>query len=157
MYNSAVEWLSEHWFDLLQTTGIVGSLLLATYTTRRDERARRVGNSIVINGQYQELQKELIRHPQLKHVFAENADVERESVSIEEEAYVKMVIGQLSTVYRAMRHGEFVTLEGLQKDVREFFALPVPKAVWDKFKPFQDQKFVEFVENSWALKPSIRQ
>lgn len=147
-----MEWLSDHWFDLLQTGGIVGSLLLAAYTTRRDERARRVGNSIVINGHYQEIQRELIRNPQLKRVFDQNVDVKREAVSIEEEAFVKMTIGQLSTVYRAMKHGEFVALDGLQKDVQGFFGLPVPKFVWEKFKVFQDRKFVLFVEDSLELK-----
>lgn len=44
----------------------------------------------------------------------------------------------------------FVKLEGMQKDIKAFFSLPIPKAVWEQVKPFQDEDFVEFVENSLA-------
>jgi len=50
-----VFWFQDHWFDLLQTVGIIGSLLLAAYTTRKDERARRIGNSIAISEQYRQI------------------------------------------------------------------------------------------------------
>lgn len=142
------DWVASHWFDLLQTVGIVGSLLAAAYTTWRDERARRIGNSIAINEQYQGIQKELIRHPQLKRVFDQDADIKKDPVSVEEEAFVKMTIGQLSTVYRAMKHGEFVSLDGLQKDIQGFFVLPIPNAVWIKFRSVQDRRFVTLVEKS---------
>jgi hypothetical protein len=34
----AVNWILEHWFDLLQTVGIVGGLLFTAYAVRKDER-----------------------------------------------------------------------------------------------------------------------
>jgi hypothetical protein len=37
-------WLGQHWFDLLQSGGIVGGLLVAAYAARKDEQARKVGN-----------------------------------------------------------------------------------------------------------------
>jgi hypothetical protein len=148
---------SEHWFDLVQTIGIIGGLLATAYTIRRDERARRVGNSIAINGQYQEIQRALIHHPQLKRIFDPKADVRKEPVSIEEEAFVKMIIGQLSTVYRAMQHGEFVTLQGLKKDVQGMFSLPIAKAVWDKFETVQDRNFALLVKECLRSGSSLRE
>jgi hypothetical protein len=156
-YNSGVNWLSLHWFDLLQSLGIIGSLAIASYSTRRDERAQKVGNSLTINGGYQEIQKQLIFHPNLERVFDEKADIEHEPISIQEEAFVKMTIAQLSTVCRAMKQGEFVELEGLERDIRGFFGLPIPKAVWEKFKPVQDRSFVLFVEKSLRSRPSLVQ
>lgn len=144
----ATQWIAEHWFDLLQTVGIVGSLLLATYTTRKDERARRIGNSIAINEQYREIWKEVFQHPKLGRVIAKDADVAKQPVSVEEELFVTMIITHLSTIFRAWKHGEFVELEGLQKDVQGFFTLPIPKIVWEEFKPVQDRRFVVFVEKS---------
>jgi hypothetical protein len=41
----------------------------------------------------------------------------------------------------------FVKIQGLQKDIRDFFMLPIPKAVWEKIKPFQDGDFIVFVES----------
>ena len=139
-------WIAEHWFDFFQTIGIIASFLVAAYVTWKDERARRIGNSIAINAQYREIWQELFHYPKLARVFAQDVDVKKEPVSIEEETFVKMLISHLSTVFRAMKHGEFVTLEGLQKDVREFFTLPIPKTVWGKFKPLQDEGFAEFIE-----------
>jgi len=142
----AQNWVAENWFGLLQTVGIVGSLLLAAYTTRKDERARRVGNSIAVNEQYRQIWRQLFEHPKLSRVLAKDIDLEKEPVSTEEELFVTMLIQHLSTVYRATKHGEFVKLEGLQRDVEESFSLPIPKAVWEKIKPFQDKDFVAFVE-----------
>jgi hypothetical protein len=60
--------------------------------------------------------------------------------------FVKALILQLSTVYRAMKEGMFVPLEGLKEDIKGFFSLPIPKSVWDKISPLQDKDFVSFVE-----------
>jgi len=141
-------WLGEHWFDLLQTTGIVGSLLLAAYTAWKDDRARRIGNSIAINGQYRTIWKDVYEHPALARVLEKDADVADPPISIGEELFVTTIVAHLSTVFRAMKHGEFVKLEGVQNDVREFFTLPIPKAVWEKLKPFQDANFAKFVETA---------
>jgi hypothetical protein len=138
------DWIAGHWFDLLQTVGIIGSLLLAAYTAWKDTQARRIGNSIAINGQHRTIWKDIYEHPELARVLDLEADVK--DISIGEELFVTTLVSHLSTVFRAMKHGEFVTLDGLQKDVREFFTLPIPKAVWEKLKPVQDAKFVVFIE-----------
>ena len=140
-------WIVEHWFDLLQTVGIVGSLLLAAYTTRKDERARRIGNSIAINEQYRQIWKELYEHPKLARVLDKKVDLEKEPISAQEELFVTMLVLHLSTSFRAMKHGEFVKLEGLQRDVEDFFSLPIPRAVWKKMAKVQDRNFVGFIES----------
>jgi hypothetical protein len=141
-------WFSEHSFDLFQSVGIIGSLLLAAYTTWKDAQARRIGNSIAINDQHQKIWGEIYEHPQLARVLEKGADVAEMPISIGEELFVTTIIAHLSTVFRAMKHGEFVKLEGLQNDVREFFTLPIPKAVWNKLKPVQDANFVKFIETA---------
>jgi plasmid maintenance system killer protein len=145
-------WLTEHWFDLLQTVGIVGSLLFAAYTTRKDVRARKIGNSIAINEQYRQIWKELYERPELSRVLEKAVDLGKKPISVQEELFVNMLILHLSTVYRAMRHGEFVKLEGLRKDVEGFFSLPVPRVMWEKIKPLQDTDFIAFIED--CLRPA---
>ena len=137
-------WFSEYWFDPLQTLGIIGTLLLAIYTARKDERARRIGNSIAINDQYRKIWSRIYEHPELARVL--DAEADAKDISIGEELFATTLISHLSTVFRAMKHGEFVTLEGLRRDVREFFILPIPNAVWEQLKPLQDSGFVAFVE-----------
>lgn len=148
-------WISEHWFDLFQTTGIVASFLVAAHATWKDERARRIGNSIAINDQYRKIWKDVYEHPDLARVLDVEAD--NKDVSLGEELFVTTLIGHLSTVYRAWKQGEFVKLEGLQKDVRAFFTLPIPKAIWEQSKQFQDAKFAAFVEKCLHPEASSRQ
>jgi hypothetical protein len=82
----------------------------------------------------------------LARIEDKDVALDSKAVSFEEELFVTMPISHLSIVFRVWRLGEFVKLEGLKKDVREFFELPIPKAVWEKSKTFQDGKFVAFVE-----------
>jgi len=146
-------WITGHWLDVLQSLGIVGGLLFSAYTTRKDERARRISNSIAINEQYRQIWNTMYEHPELSRVLAKSVNVDKAPVSHQEELFVTTLILHLSTVYRAMKHGEFVNLEGLQKDVAEFFLLPIPRAVWENIKPFQDGNFVRFIEETRAPRP----
>lgn len=145
-------WIGEHWFDLVQSVGIVASLLFSAYTTHKDERARRIGNVIAVNEEYQHIWRELYSQPKLARVLKQNVDLSKEPVSEEEWLFVKMLILHLDTVRRAMKARMFVKIEGLREDVRELFTLPIPKAVWKKIMPFQDQDFVAFVEDCRAEK-----
>ncbi len=139
-------WLLNNWFELSQTVGIVGSLALAGYTAWKDERARRISNSIAISEQHQRIWEQLYERPELTRVQMKEADLKTEPVSVAEEVFVTSLILHLGTVYRAMLHGEFVKYEGLQRDVREFFSCAIPRMVWAKIRPFQDEDFVAFIE-----------
>jgi plasmid maintenance system killer protein len=144
----ALSWIAEHWFDLLQTVGIIGGLLLATYTTRKDEKARRISNLIAITGQHHDIWSELYERPQLARVLEKELDLKKHPVSVEESLFVKLIIVHLAAVHHAMKSGMFEKLEGLRKDVNGFFSAPIPKVAWEKFKPLQDASFVKFIEDS---------
>ena len=57
-----------------------------------------------------------------------------------------MVVNHISSVYESLKDELVTKQEGLRQDVRSFFSLPLPKAVWEKTKIFQNQDFVKFVE-----------
>jgi hypothetical protein len=146
----ASPWISEHWVELVQSVGIIGGLLFGAYTTHKDEKARRIGNLIAVNEQYGRIWRELYERPELSRILDKDADLTKEPVSDEERLFVKMLILHLDTVRRATKAGMLVRIEGLRDDIRHFFALPIPKAVWEKIKPFQDRDFVRFIETSQA-------
>jgi hypothetical protein len=141
-------WFAQHWFDLLQTLGIVGGLFFTAYALRKDEKARRIGNSIAINEQHRKTWRVLFEHPELGRVLSKQVNLAKQPISPGEELFVTGLILHLNTVHQAMQHGEFIKLEGLRRDVDEFFALPIPKIIWTKIKRFQDRRFVEFIEAS---------
>jgi len=84
----------------------------------------------------------------LARVLKPDVDLNKEPISNEEGLFVKMLILHLDTVRQAIKAGMFVKIEGLQQDVREFFALPIPKTVWNGVKKFQNADFVEFIESA---------
>ena len=136
-------WRDDPWFDWVRLVDFARNL-----GSRKDERARKITNSIAISQQYKQIWGE--DYDSLKHgrVLAKSVDLVQQPISTEEDVFVTMLILHLSMVFRAMRNGEFVKFEGLQRDVREFFALPIPKAVWRKVRPFQDRDFAQFIDNS---------
>lgn len=139
-------WFSEHWFDVVQSAGIIGGLLVSAYVTRKDEKARKIGNLIAINERYGQLWRELYERPQLARVLKKDVDLANHPITDQEFLFVKSLILHLDSVRRAMKHGEFVGLTGLKKDIQAFFVLPIPKAVWNEVRPFQDTDFIFFVD-----------
>jgi hypothetical protein len=51
-------------------------------------------------------------------------------------------------MYEALKDELVREQEGLRRDVKEFFSLPVPRAVWTKTKLLQNQDFAAFIESS---------
>lgn len=150
-------WLTEHWFDLIQSVGIIASLLFSAYAIRKDERARRIGNLMSVADKHRRIWREFNEQPQISRVLRQDVNLNEQPISGEEWVFVKMLILHLDTVRRTMMAGMFVKIEGLRQDVRELFSLPIPKSVWDKIKPFQDADFVAFVENCLQPETSIPQ
>ena len=146
----ALQWISEHWFDAIQVLGVVGGLFFTAHAIHRDERARQIANLIAINGQYADLWRELYDRPELARVLQKDLDLHQKPVTEAELLFVKMLLVHLDTVRRASASGIFVKIERLKDDVRYFISLPIPKAVWMKIKPFQDQALVTFVESAWG-------
>src|SRR5882762_6064452 len=104
-------WIAGHWFELLQTVGIIGGLLLTAYTLRKDEKARKVSNLIAINAQYERIWNEFYARPMLHRVLRTDVDLSREPISDDEYLFVKMLIFHLDAVRWATEAGVFVEIE----------------------------------------------
>jgi hypothetical protein len=144
----AANWILEHWFDLFQTVGIVGGLLFTAYAVRKDERARKITNLIALNERHDYIWSKLYERPELARILKKDVDLNRQPISDEEWLFAKMLIIHLDTVRRAAKAGMFVEIKGIKSDIRDFLRLPIPKMVWEKIRPFQDEEFVEFVETA---------
>jgi hypothetical protein len=79
-------------------------------------------------------------------VFDAHADIHQKPITEQEKWYATLLILHLNNAYWAMKEGMFLQPEGLQKDIRWFFSLPITKEVWEKTKPFQDKEVVSFIE-----------
>ena len=111
-------------------------------------QARRIGNLIAITQHQREIWTHLYTRPELVRVLAKAVNLKSAPVTDAEELFVNFLILHLNSAYHAMQTGMFMKPEGLQRDIQMFFSLPIPKAVWETTKQFQDEDFVRFVETN---------
>jgi hypothetical protein len=142
------QWLGENWFNLFSSAGIIGGLWFTAVSLHSETKTRRVANLLTLTANYREVWKEFFRSPELARVIEPLADVVTHPVTPAEEFFVHMVISHTSSVYEALKDELLTKQEGLRRDVRSFFSLPVPKAVWTKTKLLQNQDFAAFIESS---------
>jgi len=147
-------WLRENWFTGLQTLAIVSGFIFTCITLRRDERSRRVGNLFQLNSNHRQLWEQLFTQPQLRGILSAERDISSEPVTNDEALFVGFLILHLNTAHKAIRNQLLDTPEGLAADVRTFFALPIPRAVWEERRRYQDAEFVSFVERHFEANNS---
>ena len=138
-------WISGNWFDLLESLAIIAGLLFTAHSLRSEARTTRVNNLLAITEGHRKVWTEFYR-PELKRVLSEQADLNRDEITHEEEVFVNFVILHLNSVYFALKSGLVFKIEGLRRDVGWFFSLPIPRAVWTKTKLLQNADFARFVE-----------
>ena len=72
----------------------------------------------------------------------------KQGVTDTERVFVTMVILHVNSVYYAMSDQLVVEYEGLRRDIAQFLSKPIPKAVWEKTKQFQNDDFIKFIESA---------
>jgi hypothetical protein len=140
-------WSLETWATVLNSVGVVGGLFLTARALRSETKTRRVANLLTITTNHRDLWKEFFEHPELARVLDETANLAKKSITPAEQKFVNMVIAHISSVYESLKDELLTKQEGLRQDVRSFFSLPLPKAVWEKTKLFQNEDFVKFIES----------
>ncbi len=97
------QWLTDNWFNLLNTLGIVGSLWFTGCFTPFRNKTRRVANLLTITANYREVWKEYLEFPELARVIQTEVDVAKHPVTPAEEFFVNMIISHISSVYEALK------------------------------------------------------
>jgi hypothetical protein len=143
-----LQWFDANWFDLFQTLGIVGSLLVTDSTRRAEIRSQRVANLLELTKEHREIWAELNNQPGLYRILDSKVDLEGTPVAPEEERFIRTLILHLNGAFHAMKDGVFIEPDGLEKDMRRFFARPIARAVWERMKSLQDGAFVEWVDSA---------
>jgi len=144
----AWEWISQNWFDLFSSVGIIGGLWFTAVSLHSETKTRRVANLLTITANHREIWKEFFGKPELVRVIEPSADVTKKPISPAEEFFVNMIVSHTSSVYEALKDDLVIKQENLRRDVKSFFSLPVPKAVWHKTKLLQNQDFAAFIDSS---------
>jgi hypothetical protein len=141
------DWLSNNTFDFLGSVGIIGGLWFTALSLRSETATRRTANLIEITASHRDIWKLYFNSPELARVFDRNAEIAKHPITQKEVVFVNMVIAHVSTSFYLMKHEHVIKPEGLRRDVMEFMSLPIPKIVWEKARPFQNDDFIAFVES----------
>lgn len=142
-----LQWITQNWYELLQSVGIISGLAFTGLALRLDVESRRVSNLIDLTGAHREIWSQYYRRPALVRVLDPTADVAEKGITEEERTFVTLIIVHLSSVFHAIDRSLSVRPEGLERDVQALLSLPIPRAVWNQLKSIQNRKFVRFVES----------
>ena len=147
-----VAWLDTNWFSLLQSVGILSGLLLTAITVHRDATHRHVSNMLTLLEQHRELWTEVHSRPELARIMATEVDLLTRPVTTAEERYLNLVFVHFHTGWQLAAAGVIHSLEVMAADVRGFFSLPLPHAVWEQTKANRDPEFVRFVSDALKVR-----
>jgi hypothetical protein len=139
-------WVSQNWFNLFSAIGIIAGLWFTVISLRSETKTRRIANLLSITANHREIWKEFLTNPKLVRVRDTAADTAKHPVTDAERVFVNLVIQHINSVYYAMSDQLVVKYEGLRRDIAQFFSLPIPQAVWDRMKIFQNDALVRFIE-----------
>ena len=145
-----MEWFSQYGFTLLQTISIVASLLFTAFTLRSEARERRIKNLFILTSAHREIWKKLCERPELRRILETTSpDGKTPEPTFEERLFVRSLIFHLAASFRARAYGMHFHEHGLLSDVRQFFSKPIPRAVWETMRQYQEPDFVHFVETNF--------
>jgi len=141
-------WVDGNWFNLIQTAGVIGTLLFAGLGLHREASAKEIQNLLTLAEHHRDLWSKISGNKDLVRIFKADADVEQNPPTIAESEFLNLVLVHFETGWSVANAGGITTLLDMQLDVRGFFSLPLPRAVWEKTKKYRNQRFVRFVENA---------
>jgi hypothetical protein len=141
-------WLQQNWFTLLQSAGIIFGLLFTALTIRRDTKARRATDLLSLAQHHRELWGELHRRPELRRVLENVVDLIAAPITPAEQEFLNVVFVHFYTGWLLAKSGvvAMIPKRAVAADIRSFFSLPIPNAVWQQSRECRDPKFVQFVE-----------
>jgi hypothetical protein len=141
-------WVKNDWFSLAQTVGIVGGLLFTGISCRQAAKAQQTGNLLAFAERHRTLWSESYLRPELHRIFKTELDLSAQPITTAEDVFLNVVCVHYEMGWRLARSADRNDLKPLAIDTRKFFALPLPRAVWEKTRNFRNPQFVRFVERA---------
>jgi hypothetical protein len=151
-----MDFLKEHWFQLLQTIGIIASILFTATQIRFQRKSQKVSNSLLVTQHHRDIWKAFISDEKFSRLFQNHIDLVSSPVTEPERMFMNLVFLHISAVLKAIRAKAIFPIEGLESDVGDMLSYPIPREVWREVADYQDVQLREFV--NWAAsKPSSRE
>ena len=149
-------WLNAHWFDLVQSLGIVGSILLTSAALRSQALSQNLGHYLTLAADHRELWSEAHRRPDLSRIFRDDVNLSVAPMTTAEEEFLNLAIEHFATGWLMAQGTRLLSLNGLAADAATFFSRPLPRSAWDRTKHARDPRFVKFVEKALIRRPTAQ-
>lgn len=146
-----MDYLAAHWFTLLQTFGIIASILFTAFQIRFQHKSQMVTNSLLVTQHHRDIWKTFISDQELSRLFQEKPNLGSNPITEHERMFMNLVFLHISAVLKAVKAKAIYPVEGMESDVRDLLSYPIPKAVWEEIAEFQDQGLRDFVAQTDAL------
>lgn len=144
-----MSWLSEYlgsnWFSLVQSIGILTTLLLNLATIRRQMHQTRVANSFLVTQHHREIWTLSIQNPKLSRVYSVNPDLKRKAITEEERTFVNLIFLHMCASLKAVKAGAIYPVDGMTADLVDIMSFPIPALVWREVADYHDKVFVDYV------------
>ena len=139
-------WMGAHWLDFLQAGSILTGFFTAAYTMRTNTRERKIGNLFALTSAHREIWSRLYEQNELGRLLLPSVNLRSGPVTLEEELFVHMLILHVRMAFKAREFGMQFDDDAVAADIGQMFNRPIPHAVWERSKVFQDREFVAFVD-----------
>src|SRR5580698_7895642 len=108
-----ISWLAFHWFDLLQTIGIVGGLFFTGWSLYLNTQTQRAANLLTLTAQHRDIWRMLNEDPKLARVLEARLDLSQNPLTHDEIRFVGFLFLHLNASYQAIKTGVLSKAEGL--------------------------------------------
>jgi hypothetical protein len=135
-----------HLRESLDVIALVSGLVFTGLSFRDDTRDRQITNLLVLTREHRELWGRLIERKELLRILDDQIDVRQAPPTPAEELFISHLIQHLSASFRAIQTGLLRRPDKVQRDIRRFFSLPLPRTVWQQQRLLLDEDFAQFVE-----------
>jgi hypothetical protein len=142
------------WFTLVQTVGIIASLLFTAYELRRNRASCIAANEIKLIELHRDLWRMTIDQPSLMRPFGHDLKPDELKLSIAESRFVNLLFLHISGAFRLTEAGEVRRTGDFRGDLKELLARPAIRNFWEANQRYHDARFVAFV-NSCAPRVEI--
>jgi hypothetical protein len=135
---------------LFQTVGIIFSIWIGIYNIGRAIRLEKLRSLSDITKANRDLLTFYISNQEkLSRVFSNDlkSGLDIDPVSLEEKFYVNLLILHFNVIFNSIENSISPEIENLEIDIGGFLTLPLPNAVWNKSRIYQNKKFAAFVDS----------
>ncbi len=138
-------WLAENWLEVVQTAAVLSGLAVAVSTLKLDVGVRKTEFVLKMNEAHRNIWDKLIDRPELSRVLDPAADIVSSPATVQESRFVQSAILHIATVLQAVAEGAYDPGPGMDEDIREFLALPIPRSIAESILPFQSEGFQAYL------------